>query len=530
MIYYLSLKTETPCRDYWDYGILELLDYLSEEVRELPKAEMAIVVVPARHHAGLEVEINDELKKIKTVVLFLMGDEEATFDVSKIEHTNINIWVQNPHPGIHDQYHKLGTGYTPQSQVILPKLNPKKNSLIFFAGQITHQRREEMARVIKHSKDRLKGRVIFYPSKGFTQGLKHEDYYQGMVSAVVAPAPSGAVIPDSFRLFEALESMCVPIADEKCANGEVMNYWDWLFGEEVPFPKLIDWDGLSPIVNGIIADYPANLHRQTAWWLQWKRNFKDKVREQLGLESDLITVIIPTSVLSSHPNTGIIDQTISDVRVHLPDAEIIMQIDGLRDEQLDRKKDYDEYKTLVLWKCLHEWENVTPVIFDELSHQTDMLRKTIDMVKTPLILYVEGDAPLTPDRPIDWDKCKEMIFSGKANTVRFHHENIIPKEHEGLMLGPVIDDFRKTYQWSQRPHLSSTLYYKDVIIPTLPPKTFIEDSFHGVVMNDWYTNGMIGWYKHRLWIYHPNNGIQRSYTTDGRKGGLKYTSDDEVGL
>jgi hypothetical protein len=42
-----------------------------------------------------------------------------------------------------------------------------------------------------------------------------------------------------------------------------------------------------------------------------------------------------------------IDQTISDIRVHFPDNEIIMQIDGLREEQKDRKKDYDEYKNRI---------------------------------------------------------------------------------------------------------------------------------------------------------------------------------------
>lgn len=242
-----------------------------------------------------------------------------------------------------------------------------------------------------------------------------------------------------------------------------------------------------------------------------------------------ITVVIPTSVLPSHPNTKIIDETIAGVRAHL-DCDIILQIDGLRDEQIDRKNDYDEYKTKVLWKCLHEYKNVTPFIFDELHHQSDMMRETIDMIRTPLLLYVEGDCPLTPDKNIDWQKCIDFIMEGHANTIRFHHENEIPKEHEGLMIGQLDNGFRKTYQWSQRPHLSVVNYYKEVVLPKIPSKSFIEDTFHGVVMNDWYKDGKLGWYKHRLWIYHPNKGIQRSYTTDGRQGGLKFTSDDKVGI
>ncbi len=246
---------------------------------------------------------------------------------------------------------------------------------------------------------------------------------------------------------------------------------------------------------------------------------------------DDITVILVTSVLPSHPSTHVIDETIQSIRHHLPNAEIIMQIDGLRDEQSDRKADYDDYKNQILWKCLHEYRNVLPIVFDTHQHQSGMMKQTIELVKTPLLLYIEGDAPLVTDLDIDWEKCKQFIYDGHANTIRYHFEGVIPKEHEGLMLGET-DGFMKTVQWSQRPHLSSTLYYKDVVLPNTVERLFIEDTFHGRVMNDWNDNGQIGWNKHRLWIYYPSHGknIKRSYHLDGRAGGKKFTSDDEVGL
>ena len=55
-----------------------------------------------------------------------------------------------------------------------------------------------------------------------------------------------------------------------------------------------------------------------------------------------ITIVLVTSVLPSHPDTHIIDETISSIRSHFPDNEIILQIDGLRDEQKHRKDAYDE--------------------------------------------------------------------------------------------------------------------------------------------------------------------------------------------
>jgi hypothetical protein len=243
-----------------------------------------------------------------------------------------------------------------------------------------------------------------------------------------------------------------------------------------------------------------------------------------------VTIIVATSVLPSHPDTAIIDETISTIRVHFPNNEIILQMDGLREERLSHKKDYDEYKNRILWKCLHEWKNVLPIIFDEHSHQTTMMKKTIDIINTSVILYVEGDAPITPDCEIDWQKCLDMLEYEKANTIRFHFEALIPEPHKHLMLG-LEDGFMKTSQWSQRPHLSTVKYYKDVVLPFCEPKSFIEDRFHGKVQDDILPYDIFnqeGWDTHKLWIYHPEGSIKRSYHLDGRQGTQKFTVDDEA--
>jgi hypothetical protein len=251
------------------------------EVDTLPASDVALVAIPARHHAGREDRINDELAKIKHVVLFLLGDEEAEFAVEKLTHRYIHIWVQNPHPGRHDGDFKFGTGYPPQSQTILPKLSPVKDTDLFFSGQITHKRRTEMLANIREYQAQGNDADVT-ATQGFTQGLSHVDYYRRMARAKVAPAPSGAVIPDSFRLYEALEAMCIPLADERDPHGKIDGYWDWLFGEECPFYKVREWDNLVGWTQEAVAGYPMNVHRQTAWWINWKRQFAYKVMEQLN--------------------------------------------------------------------------------------------------------------------------------------------------------------------------------------------------------------------------------------------------------
>ena len=283
--YLLSLDQDSNVADQWDFGFIK--DFLTSnnlvirEVDKLPKIDKAIVCIPARHHAGLEQQIDVELNKIGHVVLFLLGDEEAAFDIDVIKHNSIHIWVQNPHMGKHDAYNRIGTGYPQHMKANLPS-ECVKTTDIYFSGQVTHRRRLELMEVLLAMKSKAKYSVTFNSTKGFTQGDKPKTYYAKMMSARIAPAPSGAVIPDSFRLFEALECMCVVVADQKTPDDKVMEYWDWLFKDITPFPKVNDWNVLKVIAGEVLKDYPRNLHHQTVWWIKYKRDFAIKVMGQLN--------------------------------------------------------------------------------------------------------------------------------------------------------------------------------------------------------------------------------------------------------
>lgn len=290
----LSLNPQASVADQWDAGFL--LDFLEGNMWQppnwegfdilttshLPKTNRALVALPARHHAQLVKEVNRELSNIDHVVLFLLGDEEADFPVEEIDHPSIHAWIQNPHPGRHDKYNKLGTGYPPQSQDILPTFKSVEKSLdVFFSGQITHKRRMSMLDNLNEYTTHHENTLV-NTTHGFTQGLDHETYYTHFSRSKVAPAPSGAVIPDSFRVFEALESMSVPIADDVSPDNAIKEYWNWLFGEETPFPKIQEYDGLPGKITEELSKWPQNMHRQTAWWIAYKRRFVYTVLEQLN--------------------------------------------------------------------------------------------------------------------------------------------------------------------------------------------------------------------------------------------------------
>lgn len=232
---------------------------------------------------------------------------------------------------------------------------------------------------------------------------------------------------------------------------------------------------------------------------------------------------MPTSPIPTHPDTSILETTVASVRHWLPDAEIILTFDGLGPEHYHRHDSYEEYIRRALWLADHGgWGPVRPELFSSHHHQSGMMRQVITEISTPLLLYVEHDAPLVTDEPIDFDAAAQFLLSGRGDLLRFHHESVIPMEHRHMM----HDGYRhhceviRTTQWSQRPHLATRAFYSRILDShfSWSDRTFIEDRMHGIVDNAYLRFGMLGWQQYRLHIYNPGGeNLKRSYHLDGRK-------------
>jgi hypothetical protein len=238
----------------------------------------------------------------------------------------------------------------------------------------------------------------------------------------------------------------------------------------------------------------------------------------------MITVVTPVSPIKSHPDTAILEETITSIRTLFPTAEIFLTFDGVREEQQNRRADYDEFVRRTLWLADHIWGNIVPFLFDSHEHQSGMMRHIIDKIDTTLLLYVEQDTPLVVDEPTDVNAITDFILGGYSNVVRLYHEGVMPAEHKHLMHGRT-DVFIETSQWSQRPHIASTAYYRRILNShfTEDAKCFIEDRMYGILEEAERIDGYQGWVQHRVHIYDPGNGnMKRSYHTDGRAGEAKY--------
>lgn len=522
--------------DQWDCHTLDLLfanrlhpTGLEFERHEgYPHADGTILIIPGRYWADRTADITAALARYRWVLAIRTSDEEDSFDIAKVTHPNIRWWVQTPRTD-RDYGHArlIGLGF-PAHFDHLPDVERELD--VFLAAQNTHSRRRQaFAALASYRRPHW-----IEPTPAFTEGLPPDAYVVAMCAARVAPAPSGAVSPDTFRLYEALQAHTVPIADDISPAYNSAGYFQRLY-PGAPFPILRDYADLPGYIGDVLDDYPRIANRVTAWWMAHKRAMATWLHEDLtALGAPLtlsdrlpITVIVSTSPIKTHPGTAIIDETIATVRQQLPDSEIILMHDGVRPEQADRRADYETYIQRVLWTADRQWRNVLPLIFDEHLHQAVCTKRALDHVRTPLLLFVEGDTPLTGEIP--WAAISDTILNGDANLVRFSHEATILDVHRHLALDPGPQMVRgvpltRTIQWSQRPHLASLAWYREILDRHFPAdeKNFIEEVIYGRLIDAHHRDGDMGWLNWRTWIYTPPGDIKRSYHTDGRQGEDRY--------
>lgn len=547
-VIWLTNRDGVSLHDQWDAGLFKLmfegilwehfiefehLDVDGTKGERTPVVDSAIFMLPARHHTmpGDIAWINEQIGQTEHCILMLVGDEEGTFPWREIIHRDLTFWVMMPHPVKHadlatsPQTVFVGNGFKEDTIDILDALGySQKPHLWSFAGQITHPRRKQAANGLKKVMARAPG--LLHESRGFTQGLDRREYLELLHDSRVAPCPSGPHTPDTFRFYEALEAGCFPIPDATTPDEANLGYWRMVYGEDFPFPTIFDWESVGGIVEAECVRWPVNANVAGAWWEQQKRRLTKTLLDwcykhgEENLESPLTTIITSSPTLGSPQEQFDRLMDLIDSQGLFCFHEIMICFDGVRPEQEHLKDNYNEYVRMVVNHC-RQWANCwTPIVAKHHVHQIGLMRMAMDLVDTPAVLFMEHDTPLLDHREIP-RTLVDLVADDHLDVVRLHHEDVIQPDHEHLMVDHETTTMlgipvRRTHQWSARPHIARSDYYRRVLAQdfTAGANCFLEDRLHSAAQ--------VNPSEHRIAIYHPEGGIKRSTHTDARAGEPKF--------
>lgn len=547
--WHVSFCDDNPAEGRWDQAFIERV-IRGEEWRvpagvtfEPGPADInsgGIVIFPAGHYAD-HSETQRTLQKLQLLVnsmpwciLIATSDEGSTFPWARFKPPQYcRLWVQTPRSAHSYPHGTRFFGYGAPEPAEAYALRMNRDIPIFFSGQVTHSKRDEMWEGLEAllATGEWEGSVV-KGTAGFAEGLDMDTYIEFMARARFAPAPSGPLTQDSFRFYEALEAGAYPLFDLfRPDNYDA--YWPLLF-DYMPLGGIADWHHVATTIKQVEAT-PMAMAQASAWWQQQKRRIAHDLNDDVwkvghGFQvepfrepDDEITVIVVTSPSPVHPNMTLLNQTVNSLRLHLPRAEVLIGFDGVREEQADRAGDYEKYVDDAV-RAANPINNVCPFVFEQHAHQSGMMRRLLQEVRTPYVLFMEHDTPLTG--VIDWKRILQTMSEHNLNSMRFMHEAAPLKEHKHLYLKPQ-DGWIPTIQWSQRPHVARTDWYREIINTYfgVQSRTMIEDVMHGVVQHGTYAGrkqAEEAWERWRMAVYAPAGDMKRSLHLDGRAGDPKY--------
>jgi hypothetical protein len=279
---YFMRPPEEIFQRYWTDYVQSIYD-CNIKIEPLLKNidDFSIVVVDGMFFQQLpKSNLINHLKK-KNLIIFHLGDEAYTTNWSLYQNSFATFReFFKPRKEYEGKvfFLPIATKYDFKTAIPfedLPKIE-KRDFKWSFVGQLDKSNRQYMYN------NWIKLGLIHYDhfNSGFNSKdcLSTLDYQQILQRTLLSPCPKGYINDESYRLYESIESGCVPIVERGKEN-----YYESFFGK-VPFVVVNDWNQIGFIVEKLLSNETQleNIRKNSYYWWQ-----ELKIKKKLELKTKI---------------------------------------------------------------------------------------------------------------------------------------------------------------------------------------------------------------------------------------------------
>jgi len=255
----------------WILEVLSGLKYKKiESEKDLAKEDTLVIVDSSIDKKN---EYYSKLKLIcSKIFLFHLGDESGIYNLNSIYEKCSHVWrtfCSNKY-FLNKKVSCFALGY--KSGLIYEKGQSRRKYKWSFIGTPHKSSRHDLLFQLSDIKPSFS-----YKTRKFDQKIMDIEQMSKVLSSTdFVPCPNGFVHPETYRLYEALESKCIPIVEE------TYKYYDRLFPNN-PFLKVNRWVEAKSIIKEW-ESHKVEEKRQECetWWSNYKNQLQEQIKTKVN--------------------------------------------------------------------------------------------------------------------------------------------------------------------------------------------------------------------------------------------------------
>ena len=251
--------------DKWIFEILKKVEYTKiDKELELKKEDILIIIDSSVEE---KIELYEKINSIcSKVFLFHLGDETGFYNINSVYDNCSYIWRPfcSSKYFINKKVKCIPIGY--KTGV---KNKNKENRKYKWAFTGTPHKSSRHDLLFQFSE--IKPHFCHKTQKFDVKTISVDEMNEVLSSTEFIPCPNGFFHPETYRLYEALESGCIPIVES------TYNFYDRIFPNN-PFIKINRWVEAKEFLNNWNKEKINSKSLECKLW--WK-NYKNKIQDDI---------------------------------------------------------------------------------------------------------------------------------------------------------------------------------------------------------------------------------------------------------